>query len=437
MFCKNCGEQIPDNARFCPKCGASAADVQTYTGAEEPGKPEKKKLPKFLIPLIVVVAAAAVIVSLFGVRASNTINLNQYLEVTVDGFDGYATVNASINYDAIEDKYGDKVDVSWPYNSLSDLIWDSTYFDVEPVSGLSNGDEVTVTLLADTKMFKEYINKNMRISASSQTFTVADLPEAETFDAFDEEFLEIDFRGASPYIEASVVSTGNPTDYLHYTITPDKDLAIGDTVTVSIDESAANAYASAHDMIPEALEKEIVIEDVPAFVLSLDEVSEDGMEELEQTAEDEFNAYVSNNWSHTTLTSLDFLGSYLLCATPDYISEKDGKMNIYGDFNIDFNCEYLVYRYQGDREGETFTGYWYCRFDNLRIPADETSPLIYEDYNISTFSGGFIKTGQYFTIKFEGGNTGTYAGYPDLDSLFDAAVTSYLDNYTYESSVSE
>ena len=32
MFCKNCGNQIPDGARFCPKCGYSYVNAQAPTG---------------------------------------------------------------------------------------------------------------------------------------------------------------------------------------------------------------------------------------------------------------------------------------------------------------------------------------------------------------------------------------------------------------------
>ena len=42
MFCKNCGQQVEDNAEFCPNCGAkvkedtSAQNTQTYTNQNQP-----------------------------------------------------------------------------------------------------------------------------------------------------------------------------------------------------------------------------------------------------------------------------------------------------------------------------------------------------------------------------------------------------------------
>lgn len=41
MFCKYCGAQVPDGAKFCPKCGA------TLTSAPQAPQPEAPKPPQF------------------------------------------------------------------------------------------------------------------------------------------------------------------------------------------------------------------------------------------------------------------------------------------------------------------------------------------------------------------------------------------------------
>ncbi len=35
MFCKNCGEQIDDNAVVCPKCGVAVKEVAATTASDD------------------------------------------------------------------------------------------------------------------------------------------------------------------------------------------------------------------------------------------------------------------------------------------------------------------------------------------------------------------------------------------------------------------
>ena len=84
MFCYQCGTELPDEARFCPKCGAKLMgdDMNRQTVAASPAEPiqqmqqqsqavivntpKKKKSGKLLIGLGVAVIAiiAAVIIAL-------------------------------------------------------------------------------------------------------------------------------------------------------------------------------------------------------------------------------------------------------------------------------------------------------------------------------------------------------------------------------------
>ena len=69
MFCSKCGQQIPDNASFCNKCGAKAtanpapqpqsapAAATANTTTQPSGKQQPKKKGSFLVTLIVVAAA--------------------------------------------------------------------------------------------------------------------------------------------------------------------------------------------------------------------------------------------------------------------------------------------------------------------------------------------------------------------------------------------
>ena len=45
MFCENCGKEIPEDAKFCPECGAKVSEETGYEISEEitaPGNPGEK-----------------------------------------------------------------------------------------------------------------------------------------------------------------------------------------------------------------------------------------------------------------------------------------------------------------------------------------------------------------------------------------------------------
>ena len=61
MFCKNCGNQIPDGVAFCAACGTAAAPAAAPAAAAAAPKADKSNL----IKLIAIVAAVAIVLGLF------------------------------------------------------------------------------------------------------------------------------------------------------------------------------------------------------------------------------------------------------------------------------------------------------------------------------------------------------------------------------------
>lgn len=70
MFCRNCGSNIPEEVKFCPKCGTMVATVLEGESGEEQEnlQPSRKKgfVPIVLGTVVFVLVAAALGVGIYG-----------------------------------------------------------------------------------------------------------------------------------------------------------------------------------------------------------------------------------------------------------------------------------------------------------------------------------------------------------------------------------
>ena len=100
--------------------------------------------------------AAIIMLLLFVVLGmEDSINMNQYLTIEAEGYDGYGKLHAAINWDAVEEKYWRKIiiyrrgreDIRRAHNLMSpmDALQDCVRVELETYSGLSNGDTVAYT----------------------------------------------------------------------------------------------------------------------------------------------------------------------------------------------------------------------------------------------------------------------------------------------------
>ncbi len=475
MYCKNCGAELPDNAKFCPKCGTQnilidnmeedtdfpyedaeeaeapiepdiaeeeenpeapiepdiAGEAESAAAPEGPGKRRRKRW----IPAVIVVAAAVVVLIVLaatGILTRKNVNLNDYVSVEFDGYDGYGTAYVTFDTYQLGLDYDDKIQLkdSAVLNGyydcdFSDVIYD--WFDVylEPAYGLSNGDEVTLrwdAALFYEEQFDAIFKNKVNVSYETETLTVSDLEETQTFDAF--EGVGVTFSGTSPDVSAQITFDASASelpegaeDYLYYSLSQGDWLAIGDTVTVTLDEDSANSIMQYFGVYPAEMSKDFVVEDVPYYVFSMDQIPDDAFAMMDSQAQDEFQSYVAKDWNVGTLTSLDYLGSY-------FLSPKAANSTNYE------NIIYRIYKYQSRLNDEKdVTGYWYCGFyDGIMLP-DGTYSMDYMNYSTP---------GDRFQVAYDNERyNATYYGFTDLDSLFNNIVTSKVDEYTYESTVEE
>lgn len=94
------------------------------------------------------------------------------------------------------------------------------------------------------------------------------------------------------------------------------------------------------------------------------------------------------------------------------------------------NIYYGIYKLSISSGENEFSYYMYCTFQNLMLLPDGTCSVDLTDYSIPEVSVDF-----WGEIQGEGFKSGDYyyAGYEDLDSLFNHCVTKNIEWYEYES----
>lgn len=178
--------------------------------------------------------------------------------VEFDGYSGYGSAHIANN----------------PSNGLN-------YY-LDSAEGLKNGDSVKVAASIPGYMtLDEYAEKYGAIPESyGKDFPVEGLAEVEEFDAF--EGLEINYEGYAPRAKAKLSSPSHRD--LRFNAEPAENLKNGDKITVTISgyntgwlstSSDFSAYAKSNGKIPAEFTKEFVVSDLPEYVTSFDQITDE------------------------------------------------------------------------------------------------------------------------------------------------------------------
>ena len=116
--CEKCGTENPNGSVFCKKCGTKFEIPEDKTAeninsaVNQIGKTGKSAFRKFIdhvkkLPKSAYYGMAAAVVALIAVivifgNISKTIDLNKYVSLKTDGYNGYGTAEVMIDWNAIE-----------------------------------------------------------------------------------------------------------------------------------------------------------------------------------------------------------------------------------------------------------------------------------------------------------------------------------------------
>lgn len=381
MFCGKCGAENATGAKFCKECGQplenkieKGGQVTQNMAVEKTAQSDAKKvdvsqllykiksLPKnIFIGMIAGVAALVVIICVM-LNAASTINLDKYVTIETTGYDGYGTVKASIDWDSIEKKYGDKISIKTKtseryggfltYMTPIEILKDCIDVEFNEKDNLSNGDKLEYSWRIEDYL-TEYVK--CKVKAQDGTYTVSGLEEVGKFDAFAD--LKVSFEGIAPSGKISYDYTGEQLGYYDFSCSATSGLSNGDTVIISINNTDMAYYAQKYGMVPDKLEKEYVVSGLNEYVSSYSKISSDYISELKSKAEDTIYAHVANNYNSTSsLTDLQYSG-YIF----NFIKDVNGYFNSYNNI-------YIIYSgtvSNSDGEFGTTKVYFPVRFANI------------------------------------------------------------------------
>lgn len=461
MYCGNCGTENTNDARFCRECGKPLGNEfggvdQTVqmdqTVLEEPEKKSNagaggwkssmaqwteriKKIPaKFLVgagaALVVVIAAVC-----FLVISGNTIRMDKYVVVETSGYNGYGTASISINWEAIDKKYGSKLSFTdaakteygeWiRMTTPMEVLKDSISVSLEDSHRLSNGDSVAYTWNVDEELFK-YVD--CKVKYKNEKLSVSGLEEIDTFDAFKN--LEVDFSGVSPNGVANLNYKGDDLSTQDFVCETSSGLSNGDTLIISINENKIEYYAEQLGKVPAEPDKEYKVEGLDSYVAKIDEIDDETLKSMRQKASEVYKEQEADSWGDgESLQSFSSIGEYLL--TPK--SEET-----WGNYNqLILVCKAKVkntYSSDNGKYDKVNDIYWYIGYDDLIVTDDGTVSVDLKDYS-TPYHSMTIDSG--VSNGWWGTKAWYYNGYENLDDLYQDVVASQNENYNYEDHVNE
>ena len=445
MICTHCGKEIQNGITFCPYCGSAV------NNAKENTKMKKHNPAKVLAPIAAVAVVAAGCWAF--ANRTPTIDVSKYMTLSADGYNTVGKLNISFDTEKLEKDYGKQIttrfkkqmknlkDDTYGLSSLTASLYDGYETDLfaetcatgsaDKTKNLSNGDVVTYTWDDNSDEAEEAFG--VKVKYSDITYTVSGLASVNTFDAFDG--VDVEFSGISPDGRATVNSlpTAAEAQGLYYTLDENSGLSNGDTVTLTV-HSNRDDFSDCIDKygaMPQATEKTFTVEGLNEYVTSADTLSDSVLVSLQNQAEDVFKSYAAQRFSNgQTFKGMTYLGNYIL--TPknkDSWGDKDRivlayQVTVHHDYTSELNTTY-------DADDSFF---WYITFNNVSKDADGNIASGLNDYDTPTTFVKIDSGVQKYSFS-SSTETWEYYGYASLDSLYNAAVNQYVENYNHQDNV--
>lgn len=357
MFCKSCGAQISESDKFCTQCGtpvnrdsaAPSADIDTPSqeaqvtdsaeykdftynplpdDTQQAQPAPKKPFNKKIIILIAVLVLVFIGVMVGGILAMNnirhkqarkrkTINVNEYVEFELEGYNGQGEAVVYIDYDDLFDAVMKAIGGNnasgakkYIYRATAEDVCDGIRFKVTPDTGLSNGDKVRIEMEYDETAVKE---AGIVLEFESYDVKIEGLTDVNTVDIFD--YVELTFQGKSGAAWVSYENTATERGLrdVYFTIDNNYNLSVGDEFTLTVNDYFVDMLFGDYGIILKSTSRTYKVEksDVDSYIESLSEVSESLLNEMKEYAEEEIEDTYRWEWN-MEISDIEYMGMYLL-----------------------------------------------------------------------------------------------------------------------------
>ncbi len=456
MFCTKCGHKNPDDAVFCDGCGNRLEEIVDGS-AEEKGvvdakvveksesdtslkvpevKKGKKKLDKNgRIGLVVIFALVLIGLILF---KKPSVNFNNYLDISIEGYDGYATASYSIDkekfYEDTKNRIkptvgGKKLAASFNGKERFAKALIENYIEVtiDPEDGLANGDEVVANIKVDEKAILE--DFGIKVKASDVKKPVMNLVEANMIDLF--KYISFETKGIAPegHLEVKISDDCPFSSYIVETLLniEKKDgLSNGDEVVIGMNPivpALAEECLEDYGGIPYGKEFTYTVEGLGAYVTKETELTDACFSKIDEQFKDVLIAsYAEKTDGNMSLNSMERLGYYLLIP----------KEKVYNDTML-----YVVYKVNASiwveetAFSDTIEYYTYLKYRDP-IYVDGESPL-----KVDVINAGMPGNMQLRCYDDNSSRSITYyiSGERNLDDMYREVVTSKVNQFVTKSTV--
>lgn len=352
-----------------------------------------------------------------------TVNLNDYLKVTYEGYDGGGVAYTEIDWNSMKEDFENKISYKRGMAQTGgmtpiDIIMEYTNANIEGKNEkLSNGDKVSYTWKVDKDAIAKLIKCKIKYSDGSKK--VSGLKEMELFDPFKN--LKVTFSGVEPNGEADIEYNGDMLSEYDFTCDKTSGLKNGDKIKISLTEDAGY-YVDQYNKAPSVLEKEYKVKNLGKYLSKIKEVDTDGMNSARAKAQKSISDMV-DYWSEdVTLDKVSYAGDYLQVAK----DSDDYTKNYYG---VIYQINAHIQPDGGQRKD--VVSYYSMKFENVIVGGDgkceidlDEYDVPYDDFSVEVTSGD-LSSGSY-----------SFDGYQTLEELKKNYVDEVADEFDCEWDVS-